>query len=43
MYLYSIIVCINGIRKSDEVWGENGRDALESAEIKYPYAEYIEM
>jgi hypothetical protein len=43
MYLFSLMIVINGITSYDEIWAENTRDAMESGEIKYPYADYIEV
>ena len=43
MYLFGLMIVINGITSYDEIWAENTRDAIESGGIKYPYADYIEV
>ena len=43
MYKYEIKVIENGVTFYDNVWADNCRDAMESAECKYPYAEFVEL
>lgn len=43
MYKYEIRVIENGVTFYDDVWADNSRDALETGEIKYPYAESVEI
>jgi hypothetical protein len=43
MYLYELKITENGIIFYDEVWADNGRDALETGEMKYPKADYVEL
>lgn len=43
MYKYEIKVTENGVTFYDDVWADNCRDAMESAESKYPYAEFVEL
>lgn len=43
MYKYEIKVIENGVTFYDNVWADNSRDALETGEGKYPYAESVEI
>lgn len=43
MYKYEIKVIENGVTFYDDIWADNSRDAIESGEYKYPYAEYVDL
>ena len=43
MYLYEIEVTENGHSFFESVWADNGKDAVEFGEMKYPYADFVEL
>lgn len=42
MYQYELKITENGNVFYDVIWADNSRDAMETGEIKYPNADYIE-
>ena len=43
MYLYELEITENGNSFFIDVWADNGREAIEFGEMKFPYAEFVEL
>lgn len=43
MYIYELKITENGNVFYDEIWADNYIDAKETAEMKYPHADYVEV
>jgi hypothetical protein len=43
MYRYELEITENGKSFFEDVWADNGRDAIEFGEMKYPYADFVEL
>ena len=43
MYRYEIEIVTNGNSFFEDVWADNGKEAVEFGLLKYPYADYVEL
>ena len=43
MYRYELEITENGHSFFEDVWADNAREAVEFGEMKYPYADFVEV
>lgn len=43
MYRYEIEIITKGNSFFEDVWADNGKEAVEFGLLKYPYADYVEL
>lgn len=43
MYLYEIEVTDNGVTFFEDMWADNGREAIDYGRMKYPYADSVSL
>lgn len=43
MYRYELAITENGHTFFDDMWADNGREAIEFGEMEYPDADYVEL
>jgi hypothetical protein len=41
MYRYKLEITENGHSFFEDMWADNGREAIEFGEMKYPYADFV--
>ena len=43
MYRYEIEVTDNGVTFFEDMWADNGKEAVDFGRMKYPYADNVEL